>query len=452
MLILVRLYPKGGLNSLEKLLESEKRNLYWDDITPLYAIRQEGKKYLSIVLDVRNVDAIQKVFLKNLETMTSVRKSKTIPIMNPVYFPLPEGHDTELSRFLLFLRVEPGHYDSVYTKLLSNMKYPDGIFLNYLSYSFGDDDLILSVLAKDRENALKFAEDTIGQMDGVLAHDISKVVDLMPLLPREKLHINTQRFMYSVPAGRKGAMANPEAYTKYANEKAPLNVIIRLFSKKNLPKLWEEVETNVPKLESKYFSPYYASQQEAKDYITVISEAMNFEVLRDLVVKDVSSQLEVRKTRTIPMMNPTYFLLPRQHPQNLERFLISLRVKPGDIQLIRSRIIAYDFPDNVFMTYLTFTLGDDDILLSILTDSQKSAQAFVKDAFDRMDGIVSYDISNLLKTRRLTDRKKWKNHQSRFLSSYDKQHKNEFDSRFDWTNDFDTYAAMTGAFTHELDR
>ncbi|MCK5396677.1 MAG: hypothetical protein KAJ33_00330, partial [Thermoplasmata archaeon] len=124
---------------------------------------------------------------------------------------------------------------------------------------------------------------------------------------------------------------------------------------------------------------------------------------------------------------------------------------PGDIQTIRSKIIAYDFPDNVFLTYLTFTLGEDDILLSILSDSQKSAQEFAKKAFDKMDGIVSYDISNQLKTMRLTTTKKWKNHQGRFLSSYDKQHKKDFDSRFDWTDDFDTYAAMTGAFTHELE-
>lgn len=451
MLVLVRLYPKGGLDSLGKLLESEKRNLYWEDIRPLYAIRQEGKKFLSIVLDVKNVDAIQKVFLKNLETMTSVRKSITIPIMSPVYFPLPEGHEKDLSRFMLFLRIEPGKYDEVYTKLLSDMKYPDGVNVTYLSYSFGDDDLILSILAKDRENALKFAENTISKIDGVLAHDTSKVVERIPLLPEDKLKTHVGRFMYSVPAGQKGAMANPEAYAKYVNEKAPMSVIIRLFSKKNLPKLWEDVEKNVPAMESKNFTAYYASQQDAKDYITVISEATNFEVLRTMVVKDLPTLVDSRKTRTIPMMNPTYFLMPKEHPRNLERFLISLRVMPGDIQTIRSKIIAYDFPDNVFLTYLTFTLGEDDILLSILSDSQKSAQEFAKKAFDKMDGIVSYDISNQLKTMRLTTTKKWKNHQGRFLSSYDKQHKKDFDSRFDWTDDFDTYAAMTGAFTHELE-
>ena len=451
MLVLVRLYPKGGLDSLGKLLESEKRNLYWKDIRPLYAIRQEGKKFLSIVLDVKNVDAIQKVFLKNLGTMTSVRKSITIPIMNPVYFPLPEGHEKDLNRFMLFLRVEPGKYDDVYTKLLSDMKYPDGVFGTYLSYSFGDDDIILSILTKDREKALKFAEETINKMDGVMAHDISKVLERIPLLPQDKLKTHIERFMYTVPAGQKGEMTNPEAYAKYVNEKAPLSVIIRLFSNKNLPKLWEDVEKNVPDMDSNNFSPYYASQQDTKDYITLISEVTNFEVLRDLVVKDLPKRVDMRKTRTIPMMNSTYFLMPKDHPRNLERFLISLRVIPGDIQSIRSKIIAYNFPDNVFMTYLTFTLGEDDILLSILTDSQKSAQTFTKDAFEKMEGIVSYEISNQLKTMRLTSQKKWKNHQSRFLSSYDKQHKGEFDNKFDWTDDFDEYAIMTGAFPRDLE-
>lgn len=451
MLVLVRLYPKGGLDSLGKLLESEKRNLYWKDIRPLYAIRQEGKKYLSIVLDVKNVDAIQKVFLKNLGAMTSVRKSITIPIMNPVYFPLPEGHEKDLNRFMLFLRIDPGKYDDVYTKLLSNMKYPDGVFGTYLSYSFGDDDLILSILTKDREKALKFAEETINKMDGVLANDTSKVVERIPLLPEDKLKKHIERFMYSVPAGQKGDMANPEAYDKYINEKAPLSVIIRLFSKKNLPKLWEDVEKNIPGMESKDFAPYYASLQDTKDYITVISEVTNFEVLRNLVVKDLPKMVDVRKTRTIPMMNSTYFLMPKDHPRNLERFLISLRVTPGEIQSIRSGILSYNFPNNVFLTYLTFTLGEDDVLLSILTDSQKSAETFTKNAFDKIDGIVSYEISNQLKTKRLTSQKKWKNHMCRFLSSYDKQHRMDFDTGFDWTDDFDEYAIMTGAFPRDLE-
>ncbi|MBA3044839.1 MAG: hypothetical protein KKH41_02605 [Candidatus Thermoplasmatota archaeon] len=451
MLVLIRLYPKGSLSNMCKLVESEKRNLYWDDVTPLYAIRQEGKEYLSILLDVKNLEAIEKVFVKGLNAMASVRETRTIPIMSPIYFPLPDKHPKDLARYLMYLRVEPGKYDKVYNKIKNDLEASKNAFVVYLSYSFGDDDIIVTVLAEDRETALNFGKDMIGKIDGVLAYDMSKVVERISMIPEAKLKAHTDKFYYTVPAGQKGKMKNPEAYEKYLNERAPMNVIIRLFAKKNLAALWEDIEKHIPKLESKNFTPLYASQQETKDHITLISEAINFEVLRDLLVKDLPKFVDVRKTRTIPMMDPTYYLLPKEHPKDLERFLISLKVNPGEILDIESHITSLDFPKNVFMTYMTFTLGEDDILVSILTDNQKAAQKFAKDSFDKMIGVRSYEVSNQLKTKRLTTLKKWKQHQNRYLSSYDKQFSKDLDGSYDWTNDFDEYATMTGAFPRDLE-
>ena len=450
MLVLIRLYPKGGLDELCKLIDSEKRNLYWEDIEPLYAIRLEGKEYVSILLDVKNIDEVQKIFVKNLMTMASVSTSKSMPIMSPIYFPMPEGHAEDLQRYLMFLRVNPEKYDDVYSKIANDLEYPQDIIVSYLSYSFGDDDMIVSMFARNRESALKFADEVIGNIDGVHAHDISKVVDRIPFLQSEKMEAHIDRFMYSVPAGQKGTMKNPDAYKKYTDEKAPMSVIIRLFAKSDMAKLWQDVETNIPKMESKNLLPLYASEQESKDYITVISEAVNFEVLKDMVVKDLPTLVDVRKTRTIPMMEPTYFLLPKNRPEKLERFLISLRVNPVDIQAVRAKIIDHPFPKNVFLTYLTYTLGEDDILLSILTETETSAQAFVKNVFDNMEGVKSYNISNQLKTKRLTSLEKWNQHQNLYLSSYDMQHMGDMEN-YDWADDFNTYAAMTGAFKHELD-
>lgn len=451
MLVLLRLYPKGGLNSFWNILESEKRNLYWEDVKPIYAIQQEGKDYISVTLDVKSIASVDKIYIKNLSTMASVKKTKTIPIMNPLYFPLPEGHLEDLNRYLVFLRVTPEKYDDVYHKIIT-LDYPKEVNVTYLSLSFGDDDIIVSMLATDRETALKFVKDKIGNIDGVNAYDCSRIVKNIGLISADKVKKHKARFMYSVPAGQLGALQNRDAYEKYLKERSSMTVIVRLFAKKTLGKLWEDIETHLPKLESQDLVPLYASQQEAKSYITVIFEAINFEVLRDVLVKNIPTLVDVRKTRTIPMVDPTYFLIPKTHPKDLDRFLISLRVDPVHYQDIRSKILRYKFPENVFMTYLTKTLGDDDILLSVLTESRESAQDFVKDAFDKMVGVTSYDLSNQLKTKRLASQTRWKQHQNKFLSSYDKEHREEFDGKYDWTEDFYEHAAMTGAFVHEFDR
>ena len=450
MLVLIRLMPKGDLNELCGAIETEKRNLYWEDIKPLYLIRQEGKDYLSIVLDIENLDSIQKVFLKNLATMTSVKDTKTIPIMSPVYFPLPEGHAQDLERYQVYLRVTPEKYNEVYTSILK-LNYPEDVIVTYFAYSFGDDDIIISMLAKNRETALEFANNTLGSIDGVMALDTSRVIKSSYLLPPDKSQEHKSRFLYSSPAGMDGHLANQEAYDSYLKENSPMTIIVRLFAKSSMEKLWEDIENHLPKFESEDLIPLYASQQEEKDYITVIFEARNFEVLKDVLTTNLPTLVDVRKTRTIPMLEPTYFLLPKNHPKNLERYLVTLRVDPNKTQAIRSTIVRAKFPDNVFATYLTYSLGDDDILISVLSDSRGAVQGLVKNLFGDMDGVESYDISNQLKTKRLTSLATWKEHQEKFLSSHDKEFKKDLDDSYDWTNDFYEHAAITGAFVREFD-
>ncbi|MBI5001296.1 MAG: hypothetical protein HZB92_07220 [Euryarchaeota archaeon] len=450
MLVLSRWTSKIGLGNLWEAIEAEKRTLYWEGVEPLYAMQQEGKRYISIMFNVKNLDAFQKVFHNASKILESILETRTIPVMRPIYFPLPKGHKKDLNRYMAFLRVAPEKYEAVYSAI-QGLCCPKDLHITYISFSFGDDDIIVSMLAKDRETALNFVNDEIGKVDGVNAFDVARVVRYVTLVPKERIREHTAQFLHTAPAGKKGQRKNPRAYENYARERSPMTVVVRLFAKKSLPRLWEDIETSLPKLKSKDLVPLYASQQEAKDYITIITEATNFEALNDVVINNISTLADVRKTRTIPLLEPTYFLLPKGHPRDLERYLISLRAEPKSYQAIRSKIVCYDYPDNVFLSYLAYSLGEDDILLSVLTDSKKSVMAFAKEAFDRMDGVRSYEISNQLKTKRLASETAWKQHHEKFLSSYDRQHRGDYDTDYDWSNNFYEYAAMSGAFVHELD-
>ncbi len=449
MLVLVRLFPKGGLSNFCNVFESEKRNLYWDDVKPLYALRQEGKRYVSILLDVKKFEAVENVFLKDVMAMASVSQTRTIPIMSPIYFPLPEGHPEDMDRYIAVLRVDPENYKSVYDNIAAT-KTDGNAFVNYVSYSFGDDDIIVSMFAKDREAANKFANDKINSIKGVNAMDISKIVRRLPMLPQNEMNAHTDRFIYSAPAGEGGSLKNPDLFKKYASEKDSFTVIVRMFGKTGMTKLWDEIKTDVPKFETEHIKPLYASRPEKKNYSSVIFEVNNFEDLKNFVVDNMQNMSSVSKTRTIPMLEPTYFLMPKQHPEGLFRFLITLRVLPKHYQAIRSKITGYAYPDNVYLTYVSYTLGEDDLLVSVLAESRKAVQNFAKMAFEDMDSVTSYDISNQMATTRLTSPEIWKKHQNRFLSNFDKHHKKEYDSRYDWTDEFKDDAAMSGAFVSDL--
>ncbi|KYK26536.1 MAG: hypothetical protein AYK23_02915 [Candidatus Proteinoplasmatales archaeon SG8-5] len=450
MLVLVRLYPTSGLAEFWKAIEFEKRNLYWKDIKPLYAIQQEGKRYLSIVLDVRNLESLQKDFLNNIAALASVRKIKTIPLMTPIYFPIPKGFPKDCVRFQVFLRVKPNLMSDVYTTIIS-FDYPEDIAVTYLSYSFGDDDIIISMLGTDRESVHSFLSKKMSRIDGVVSFEMSRVIRSEYMLPPEGSDAHRKRFQYSSPAGKKGRFANSEANQKYLNERAPLTAVVRLFASKDLGRLWDDIEKNMPTFESKKIVPLYASQQEDRDYVSVILEAQNFEVLREMLTGKLPALIDIRKTRTVPMLEPTYFLLPKTHPEGLERHLITLQVEPTMLQSMKARIISLDFPDNVFLTHFAYLLGEDDIMLSILTDSDKTARKFTKEAFGKLEGVRSYDVSSQVKTKRLTSKGSWKRHQGKYLSSYVKQHRKDYDARYDWTDDIYAYAMMEGAYPPDME-
>lgn len=454
MLVLVRLFPKGGLSNFCNVFETEKRNLYWDDVKPLYALRQEGKRYVSVLLDVKKFEAVEKVFLKDMMAMASVSHTRTIPIMSPIYFPLPEGHPDNMERFLVSLRVEPDKYKSVHDGIV-NTKTDGNAFINYVSYSFGDDDLIVSLLAKDRESARAFVDKNIGKIDGVNALDMSLVVRRLPMVPQNELKAHKDRFIHSAPAGEGGSLKNPDLFQKYSQEKDSITVIVRLFGKTKLADLWKEIDSEIKNIGSSNVIPLYASQPEKKNYISTVFEVSNFEDLKNFVVDDMQNMRSVSKTRTIPLLEPTYFLMPKEHPDNLFRFLITLRVLPKHYQAVRSKITGYSYPKNVFLTYVSYTLGDDDILVSVLAESRKAVQIFARMAFNDMDSVISYDISNQVATKRLASPEDWKKHQDRFLSNFDKHHKKDYDPRydwtgFDWTDEFKEGAAQTGAFRSDL--
>ena len=143
-------------------------------------------------------------------------------------------------------------------------------------------------------------------------------------------------------------------------------------------------------------------------------------------------------------------MMPKQHPADLFRFLVSMRVTPKQYQSVRSRITGINYPDNVYLTYVSYTLGDDDLLVSVLAESRKAARNFAKLAFDGMDSVTSYDISNQLATKRLASPEQWQKHMNRFMSNFDKHHKKDFDKKFDWTDEFKEDAAMSGAFVSDL--
>jgi len=128
-----------------------------------------------------------------------------------------------------------------------------------------------------------------------------------------------------------------------------------------------------------------------------------------------------------------YFLMPKDVPENLERYLISLKVNPSRYQEVYNKILRLQNHKDVCLTYLSYSLGKDDILMSILTENRKRAENFADKKLLSITGVLSYGVSNQLRTIRLTSEKKWRAYRNRHLSSFDKEHRDLMDKGYDWT-------------------
>ncbi len=450
MLLLLRLYPKGGPKQLCDAIDSGKRNLFVPDVQPLYAIRLEERREVGIVLDVKRLDSVMKVFLTSVNAMAEVKEVMTESLMDPVYFPPPKEHATGQQRYLVRLRASPVRYKAVYNAIRDMKGTPD-TWISYLSYSFGDFDITVNLLAKNREAARKFTRTKLGKIRGVEHTEVTKIVQVIPLLSTPRMITQRNRFMWSAPAGSRGKREDPAAFRRYAGEKSPLCVIVRLSATKRVLTQWDEIEKSLRRRETRDVAPIFASLQEAKGFISVMFEARNLEVLKDFLVDVLPKVMEAEKTRTIPLLEPTYFLMPREHRRDLKRFLVSLRTEPTQYHVVRSRVFGLDYPDDIHPTYLSYIMGQNDLVLSVLARSARAARDFARQSFGSMPEVLAYDVSSQLRTTRLTSRTRWRQHRNKYLSSYDKQHRKDYDAEYDWTESSYAYDLMNGAQSREME-
>lgn len=442
MFIGIQFYSKRGQNNLWEAIEKDIRNFYSQKITPLYVVQEAGKNYISIVFEIKNLAEFENFLTSNPTIQQATTMTRSIPLHLPYYFDLPEGHPDGLQRYNVFLRIIPEQYKKVYESI-ARLKLPKNIFLSFFSFSFGDDDVILSLLAEDIGKVRKFIAKNIETINGVSTSSVTRVVRSQLLTSRQKWDNHRTMLLYS---NRDDSVLR----RKYEKERSTMIVIMRAFAKEEPTELWDSIKEHICKYENADFIPLYASQQDMNDYVSLVAEIRNFETINQLFFQGLPGVIKVRKWRTYPLLKPTYFLLPNDAPEHLERYLISLRVEPALYEDVYKRLISMEYPENVFLSYISYSLGYDDILVSLLAENSNDVERFGEHCMENVQGIISYNSSSLLRTLRLTSKKVWISHRNKHLSSYDRAHLNEYKKAWDWTGWGDNLEEQDGPYLRDL--
>jgi len=159
-------------------------------------------------------------------------------------------------------------------------------------------------------------------------------------------------------------------------------LIVRLFPRDDLGDSWDRVLNNVEKISNKDCTPLYLSQQEEKDFMSIIYDVRDIDAFADVLVKQIPSTANSEKTRTITLLKPVFFPAPKDRPRLLERYQVAIRATSEDVQNVFNHTVHLDYPEDLFPTYAAYSFGEDDILLSILSVSRDKIRAFVREKIE----------------------------------------------------------------------
>lgn len=219
-------------------------------------------------------------------------------------------------------------------------------------------------------------------------------------------------------------------------------IIVRVFPRDSVNDTWERVLNNLDKISNKHCTPLYISQQEEKDFMSIMYDVDDIDAFGDILVKNIPIAADSEKTRTITLLKPVFFPAPKDRPTELERYQVAIRVRSDELQDVFSHTIHLDYPNDLFPTYAAYSFGEDDILLSMLSTSRDKIRAFIREKLESQKGVLGVDVARINISKRVAPTEMWKSYrENRYLfKPYDRYEE----------YDFTELAFLEGAFTKEL--
>ena len=229
-------------------------------------------------------------------------------------------------------------------------------------------------------------------------------------------------------------------------------MIVRMFPKTDLNKVWHYVENVIGKETSDVVTPLYSAQLEGMMSVGVIFDVKDPDNIAHFLTETLSGFDECHHTRTISLMKPVFFPIPKKKPENVQRFVIRIYTHPKNYKNIYNYLISYKYPFNLFPIYVSYSLGDEDIVVNVGADHAETVNNFLKEHIRNLDGVDSSAFYPVVKAKRFAPLEKLIETQKGHLADKAKQiPESETDLGFDFVEGFEEYAMLTGAFPRDLE-
>ena len=228
-------------------------------------------------------------------------------------------------------------------------------------------------------------------------------------------------------------------------------MIVRLYPKTDLSRVWNYIESEIRNDPQKNITPLYATQTEGMMDIGLIFDVKHTDDISEFLTEEIIKCDEVHHTKTISLMKPVFFAIPKKKPENIQRYVIRVYAHPRFYKKIYNYLLDYSYPFNIFPIYISYSLGDEDIIMSVAADSEATVNKFVKENIRALDGVNQSSYYPVYRSKRFAPLAKLIEEQKKHLDKKVlKRKKEDFDLDFDWVENFEEYAKLTGAFPGDI--
>lgn len=229
-------------------------------------------------------------------------------------------------------------------------------------------------------------------------------------------------------------------------------IIVRLYPKMDLEKVWNFVENHIAKESSENVTPLYATQTEGMMDVGIIFNVKSLDHIAHFLTETIAKCEDCHHSKTISLMKPVFFPIPKKKPEHVQRYIIRIYTHPKNYKKIYNYLINYHYPFNMFPIYVSYSLGDEDIVMNVAADSRQTVHNFLREKIRIMDGVDSSSFYPVVKAKRFAPIEKLIEEQKKYLTLKGKKMSDtEMDKGFDWVEDFQEYALLTGAFPRDLE-
>jgi hypothetical protein len=196
MMAIARIYTPQTTEGSE---EGDYRNFLWDYILDnyqgwkdikvklLYMTQQAEEEETSLIVDIQDTNAFGDFVTKYIAPIKHVKGIWLFDLINPTFFPIPEGTPRDIQRFMVTITADPQEYANIY-KTISEYQPTENVVVTYIAFIFQSygKDILISIVAKDYDSLEEFSNTFIKSINGVQDVSVMDISKTQKLVSREE--------------------------------------------------------------------------------------------------------------------------------------------------------------------------------------------------------------------------------------------------------------------------